>query len=190
MDWVPWAISQYRKISSVQRIVLTKRNRRFDNNIYPLAQGGLNRKIARVGGNGIVVDNVVKCSITPVGLERGSVKVPAVKVDSIRVRNSDIVLDGLVRRADGLLDDGHKLVKGFIFTRTEDTTDSIVLARVGVSSRVGSAARAACVVDDTSDVVGVDGGSTSILVVETQEVITYFLIGLDDYLIALSDVDG
>lgn len=95
-----------------------------------------------------------------------------------------------MRGADGLLDDGYKLVKRLIFTSTEDTTDSVVLAGVCVGSRVGSAARAACVVDDTSDIVRIDSGSTSILVVETQEVVTNFLIGLDNNLIALSDVDG
>lgn len=59
-----------------------------------------------------------------------------------------------------------------------------------MSSRVGCNARAACVVDDTSDVVRVGGGSTSVLIVESQEVVADVLISFDDNLVTLTNVDG
>ena len=92
-------------------------------------------------------------------------------------------------RADCLLEDGYQAGKRLVLAGTENATNTVVLARVGVSSRVGCKARATCVVNDTSDIVRVGGGSASVLVVESQEVVADFLISLDDNLVTLTNVD-
>lgn len=166
-----------------------KRNRTLDDDVDPFTELDRNSKVARVGGDSVVVDDAVQSGVTPVGLEGGSIQVPSVQVDRVRVGDNNIVLNGFGRRADRLLDNRHQAGKRLVFTVTKDTACTIVLARVSPSSRGRGTTGAACVVDDTSNVIRVDSRSTGVLVVESQEVVANSLVGLNDNLVTLTNVD-
>lgn len=73
------------EVVTVQMDGVTKWYRRFDDHVDPLSKGSGDSEIARVSRDGVVVDDAVESCITPVGLESGSVEVPAVKVDAVGV---------------------------------------------------------------------------------------------------------
>lgn len=76
----------------------------------------------------------------------------------------------------------------FVLAGAKDCT-ACVLAGVGLRGRVGKATGAALVVDDALDVVGVGCRGTSVLVVETEPVVSNSLVSSDDDLITLANID-
>lgn len=93
------------EVVTVQMDGVAEWDGRLDDDVDPLSERCGDSEIARVRRNGVVVDDAVESCVTPVGLEGGAVEVPAVEVDTVGVGDGDIVLHGLVGRADCLLED-------------------------------------------------------------------------------------
>lgn len=99
------------------------------------------------------------------------------------------MLDGLLRTTNSVSSDGDQTSQRFVLTEPKNATGAVVFASVIVGRRSWSASRAACIVNDTTNIIRIDRSGTSILVIKTQKVVTDFLVGLNDDLIALTDVD-
>ena len=174
------ALREHQRIMAVEMDGVGKRHWGLDDDVHPLLElGDLDGEVAGVAGDRVVPVDAAEGGVAPLGLEGVAVESPFVEVGrGGDFADEDVLVDFGGLRAGVHGDDGDELFVGFVDAFV------FVLAAYGVWG-----AGEAVVVHDAFDVARVVELGAGLLVVGAHPVVAWFLIGFDEDVVALADVD-
>ena len=174
------ALSQDEEVVTVKMDRVRQWDWRLNDDIDPFAKiWHFNGKVARVGWDGAVVVDGLQSWVIPLSSEGRAIQSPLEEVRGVwTLTNNNGLLNLSILSASSEWHPWYKLVIW------------LVNALLGVVvGRRGWHAREASVVDNTLDVLSVGKTGASLLVIRAHPVAAWGLIGLDDDIVTLTNID-